>query len=185
MLWPLETHTIPPAAVRKGLVRGAWANTITGAGTLVAMAALWPVHGVWALLLALPLARLLALDITAYLLPHLYTIPLIVAGVWLGQGLVSLWLIIPVLVAREVALRLPKPMGLSGGDFMLLAAMLAWLPVHQACVAATVGCVLWLPVAFMFPKRDIPLGVPLILGWLVFSCGSALQMASSWPIYHP
>lgn len=185
MLWPLETRTIPAAAVREGLVAGMWANRITVAGSVLAVVFLWPLHGLWALVLAVPLARLLALDMTAYLLPHLYTVHLIGLGVVWGQGLGSLWVIIPLLVAREVVMRLPKPIGLSGGDFMLLAVMVAWLPVHQACIAATLGCVLWLPVAFLYPKRDIPLGVPLIAGWLVFSAGAALQVAASWPIYQP
>lgn len=51
----------------------------------------------------------------------------------------------------------------------LLAAMFAGLGAPVACWAAALGCVLWLPVAFWKPRVAQPLGVPLILGGVLFS----------------
>ncbi|MFZ2587261.1 MAG: hypothetical protein WAZ18_03985 [Alphaproteobacteria bacterium] len=183
LVWPLEARTVPAAAVRQGLVPWTWGDNLTAVGMIVAVLALAPLHGLWAVALAFPVARLAVLDASAYLLPHLYTVPVMVLGLGVGQGAQHGWWIAGVLVAREVAMRLPFKVGLSGGDFMLVAAMLGWLEPYQVCIAAAMGCALWVPVAFMFPKQDVPLGVPLIVGWLVFSLGSALPMARSWPIY--
>lgn len=123
------------------------------------------------LALAAPVfARLLALDLTAYTLPNVYTLPLLAAGLshaaymghpWqagLAAGLLALGFIAP---------RFPVAHGLGGGDFKLLAAMLAWLPLQAAAFAMAIGCFLWLPLAFWRPRTPQPFGVPLLVGWVL------------------
>lgn len=185
-LWTLEARTLPADAALPGMVAGRHADTATGVLTLLALAMLVPHYGWLALLLAFPLARLLVLDATCYLLPNLYTLPLIAGGVVYallqGHGNAALLAVALLLLMREVCLRIKTPCGLCGGDFTLLAALFSWMPLPLALMAVAVGSLMYLPVAFIFPARPVPFGVPLVAGWLVVALLSGLPWLALWPI---
>ncbi len=130
---------------------------------------LWANYGIAALAIGLIFGRLLALDLTTYTLPNIYTVPLMAVGLMhslvfggFSQAICA-WLII--LLISMVASRSHLKIGMGGGDFKLLAALFAFLPLTDACFAIALGSLLWLPVAFKHPKQSIPFGVPIILGW--------------------
>lgn len=185
-LWKLEARTIPPDAAMPGMVPPTHATTWTLVLTLLAVAMLWPSYGWLAVLLAFPLARLLVLDATCYLLPNLYTLPLIAGGVvyalMSGYGELTLLVVVLLLFLREVCLRVTWHCGLCGGDFTLLAALFSWFPLPQAFMAVAVGSLMYLPVAFIFPARAVPFGVPLVAGWFTVALLSALPFRLPWPI---
>lgn len=169
-LWPFERTTLPPDAALPGLLPGRFANAATFALLPVAALALWPLHGLLALPVAFALARLLALDAATYLLPNLYTWPLIGGGLayaWAqGKGVPATIAVLALLGLRYLTLRFPLEKGMAGGDFCLLAAMFAWLGFGGGSIAIALGCLMWLPFTLANPKRMVPLGVPLIAGWL-------------------
>jgi prepilin signal peptidase PulO-like enzyme (type II secretory pathway) len=177
-LWAFEQATVPPGAAQPGLMAGraAWLLTLLG---VPFAALLWPAYGPLALPLGLALGRLLALDLTSYLLPDLYTYPLITGGLawaWFSGHSASAIVAVGLLLAvRELTLRLPLPSrGMGGGDFTLLAALCCWMGFGDAMWASALGSLLWLPVSFKFPRRHVPLGVPVILGWAIYSCVNTL-----------
>lgn len=169
-LWPYERATLPPEAALPGVLSGKAAIVITVLMTPVAAFALWPLHGLLALPVAFAAARLLALDATAYLLPNLYTWPLIGGGLafaWAeGRGLSATAAILVLFGLRHLALTYPLDKGMAGGDFCLLAALFAWVGLGGGMVAVALGCLMWLPFTLFNPKRMVPLGVPIIMGWL-------------------
>ncbi|MCP5405445.1 MAG: prepilin peptidase [Pseudomonadaceae bacterium] len=192
-LWPLEVRALPPEALAgHRRIPAPDINRVTLVLALAIPLLLWPAYGPLALLLAFPLARLLVLDACCYLLPNLYTLPLISGGVvyaWMsGFGTPALMMVAVLLLVREGVLRLPPSrIGIGGGDFMLLAALFSWLPLAPACFAVALGCVIYLPVAFALPGRPIPFGVPLIAGWLLMALlGQTvlrdLPLREFWPI---
>ncbi|HEX2859491.1 MAG TPA: prepilin peptidase [Alphaproteobacteria bacterium] len=121
-----------------------------------------------ALATAMVFARMLALDLTTYTLPDIYTLPLLAVGLAaaaLEQQFAQVGLAMALLVLAPLAPRFPITRGLGGGDFKLLAALLAWLPLNAAAFAVAIGCFLWLPLAFWRPKTPQPFGAPLLVGW--------------------
>lgn len=121
-----------------------------------------------AVVTAVIFARLLALDLTTYTLPDIYTLPLFAVGLaaaTLQHHLPQVALAAALLAFVPLAPRFPITRGLGGGDFKLLAALLAWLPLNAAAFAVAIGCFLWLPLAFWRPKTPQPFGAPLLLGW--------------------
>jgi prepilin signal peptidase PulO-like enzyme (type II secretory pathway) len=165
-LWPWEKATLAPA----DLVLPGWLPlradgvvTLLGGilGTILLPAPLWP--------LAWVLARLAALDLTLYILPDIYTIPLLAVGLTHALQIHAMpqFLAGVVLLALQLSGQRRLQSHFGGGDFKLLAAMLAWLPLQTAAMAVAVGCIVWLPLAFWRPKAMHPFGLPLILGWLI------------------
>lgn len=171
LLTPWEKATNVTSATRQGQLPAAYAWHITAGSFVVGSIFLWPVLGVLAIPLALIFGRMLALDITTYTLPNIYTVPLLTVGIFhallhsnLASALIACLLIM--LFSHKLTYS-SLNIGIGGGDIKLLAALFAFLPVGTACWAIAAGCMLWMPVAFIKPKAMIPFGVPLILGWAI------------------
>ena len=174
VLLGFEAATVPPDAGQPGLLRPRWAWPLTGL-TVPLAALLWPAYGPLAPVLGLLAGRLLALDLTTYLLPNLYTYPLLGGGLayaWFaGHGWSSAFSVLALLALRELTLRLPSARkGLGGGDYTLLAATCCWMTLADAMWAGLLGSLLWFPFTWLAPRRHVPLGAPVILGWAVYSC---------------
>lgn len=128
-------------------------------------------YGFWGGVLALIFARMVALDLTSYALPNIYTVPMMMVGLVaaLGDGhllsTLALWLALA-LVAGFGRFYPTARLGVGEGDLKLLAAMAGFLPLPTVLIAIAMGCLLWMPIACMAPKRAVPLGVPIILGWV-------------------
>ena len=169
-LW--ERATGVQDAYTEGLVKGRYSGRLTLAICLLFGVLLVPVHGFWGGVLALIFARLAALDLTSYTLPNVYTIPMMVVGLIaaLGDGhlfaTLALWLGL-ILVAGLARVYPKARLGVGEGDLKLLAAMAGFLPLPTVLLAIAIGCLLWMPVAFMAPKRPVPLGVPILIGWVM------------------
>lgn len=170
-LAPWESATGVAQESRPGLLgtRRSGALTLLVWGALAVL--LFPVLGWQALPVGLVLARLVALDLTTYTLPNVYTLPMLLVG-WVyafQHGLAGQALLAASLLAGVGVLLggLTSRMGLGGGDFKLLASLFAFLPVFQGVCAVGLGCLLWLPVAFWAPRRPVPFGVPVVLGWVL------------------
>lgn len=175
-LWWWEEHSVPPAQRSEGWLALRHHHLATLLLLLGGLALLWPAVGWPAAVLALPLARLMALDLTTHTLPDVYTVPLIAVGMahaWVGgaftQAVATLLTVFTLLafVGRLGGGR----RGLGGGDAKLILAMFTWLPPAQACFAIGLGCLLWLPFTLRAPRRPQPFGVPLALGWLFMASG--------------
>lgn len=175
-----ERATGVPEAHTAGLVQGRYSGRLTLAVGLVFMVLLVPPYGFWGGVLALIFARLVALDLTSYTLPNVYTLPMMLVGlvVALGAGhllaTLALWLALA-LVAGFARVYPQARLGVGEGDLKLLAAMAGFLPLPTVLLAIAVGCVLWMPIAFMAPKRPLPLGVPILLGWVIVLLPLGLQ----------
>lgn len=170
-IWFFEQPTIPPGAAQPGILPLPHPGLVTLFLMIPIMVFFWPLYGPLAPVLAFVAARLLVLDLTTYLLPNLYTYPLIAGGlVWAwgqGYGPYALILVVVMLVLRAVFLSRPNlKLGMGGGDFALLAALCGWLEPQVVFCAIAIGCILWLPFTFLTPQRAVPLGVPIILGWV-------------------
>ena len=187
-LFKWERATLPASEITQGLLAHKHLTLLTllfyiPLGVLFA----WMFQSPYASLLALPFARLMALDLTTYTLPDVYTLPLITLGAAhaVTQGMpINLAIALGLMgLATLLAQRFPKA-GLGGGDIKLLTALFLWLSPANACFTVALGCLLWLPVACVFPRKPQPFGIPLILGWVLFS---AFFMASDlrYPTFLP
>lgn len=169
-IWPYERTSLPPGAELPGVLVARWGNIITAVALPVGALCLWPLHGALALPVAFALARLLALDATAYLLPNLYTFPLVAGGLVFawgeGRGLTATLAVLVLMGLRQLSLKYPLEKGMGGGDFCLLAALFAWVGLGGGSVAVAAGCLMWLPFTLSNPKRMVPMGLPIIAGWL-------------------
>lgn len=130
---------------------------------------LWPALGWAAIPTGMVFSRLLVMDLTTYTLPNIYTVPLICIGLCyalfhgqFGQAVMALCIMLSFSLTLG---HYRVSMGLGGGDFKLLAALFAFLPLTTGFWAIAVGSLLWLPIACLKPKAMVPFGVPLILGW--------------------
>lgn len=170
MWWESATGVADEA--QKGLLPGAWAGWLTLAAAVVFGGVLQAGGGLpfWvAVPVGLVWARLAVLDLTTYTLPNIYTLPLLAVG-WLyaWQNGLAAQAAGAAAVLAAVGLWGGRPAaaaGLGGGDLKLLAALFAFLPVWQGLWAVALGCAVWLPVAFAMPRRAVPLGVPVLVGW--------------------
>lgn len=183
---PWEQATGVPAAASAGLIEVRYVGRLTLGLALLFTLLLWNEWGLAGCFMALLLARLLALDLTTYTLPNIYTIPLMVAGLWaaLGDNLGSTLLVwFGLWGIGMIGRRWPQMcFGVGEGDLKLLAAMVAWLGPLPTLAAVGMGCLLWLPGAFAAPKQALPLGVPLVLGWAVVLAFPGLPAALFSPI---
>ena len=172
---PWEEATHAPRSAQTGLLPPAASFWLTAFCALAFTALLWQPYGYAAIAIGLVFGRLVALDLTTYTLPNIYTLPLLAVGLMhalsanhLAQALIACLLII--FFNKTVAaanLRMARSVGIGGGDFKLLAALFAFLPLTSAFWAIAVGSLLYMPVAFAKPKAMVPFGVPLILGWAI------------------
>jgi prepilin signal peptidase PulO-like enzyme (type II secretory pathway) len=168
--WRWEVATGAPASAYPGLLGPRWLGLLTAGMMVIFIGLLWPMVGLGGALLALPLARLVALDVTTHTLPDVYTLPLLAVALLhagLGGDNASLVAALAVLALYHAAGRVPGlawARRLGGGDYKLLAALLAGLGLPLFFSAVAVGCALWLPIACLRPKAPVPLGVPLIVG---------------------
>ena len=168
--WEIATHVVTQS--QPGILGRSFALPLTVVATLAFALVLWPVMGWGALVVGAVFGRLLALDLTTYTLPNIYTVPLLAVGFvsalfsgLIVQTLVA-WgclLLAGVLLHNRAGVRY----GFGGGDIKLMAAMLAFLPLANVFFAIALECLAWLPVAFAKPKVSIPFGVPLLVGWAV------------------
>jgi prepilin signal peptidase PulO-like enzyme (type II secretory pathway) len=176
-LAPWETATDVTPAIQKGLLPQAATSPLTAFCALALMLFLWTPLGIAAIPIALIFARLIALDLTTYTLPNIYTVPLIAVGLMhaftndqLSQALIAILLLVFFSRTLYRANLRGLSMGFGGGDLKLLAALFAFLPLTSAFWAIAVGSLLWMPIAFAKPKAMVPFGVPLILGWTILLC---------------
>ena len=174
LLTPWETATDVTPAVKNGLLPRRAATPLTLFCSLAIAIALWPVFGFCTVPIALVFGRLVALDLTTYTLPNIYTVPLLIIGLlhafthgWLMQAILALLLIYCLSLTLT---RSNLKMGMGGGDLKLLAALFAFLPLTSAFWAVAVGCLLYSPVTFAKPRSMVPFGVPLIVGWVILLC---------------
>lgn len=187
LLAPWEVATGVAQAALPGVVPGRFTSRLSWAAALFFAVLLWPVYGLSGLLIGLVLGRLLALDLTTYTLPNIYTIPLMAISffVALGNGqlgaTLALWLAL-LLVAGVVRARPHIGLGIGEGDLKLLAAMAGFLGPPGTLAAIACGCLLWLPGAWLAPKQALPLGVPLVLGWGIILAFPGLPNALFTPI---
>jgi prepilin signal peptidase PulO-like enzyme (type II secretory pathway) len=185
-LTPWEQATGVAEAASPGLAPTRWGWRLTWALTLLFALLLWGQWGLGGILLAWVLARLLVLDLTTYTLPNIYTIPLLCVGllVALGSHLLLTLVVWAALALVGLGGRTwpQEGLGIGEGDLKLLAAMLAWLGPLPFLGAVAMGCLLWLPGAFAAPKQALPLGVPLLLGWVVVLAFPYLPNALFSPI---
>lgn len=171
--WEASTHV--PEAAQPGLLPQAATGSLTALFSLLIILLLWPLYGAWSLGIGLTFGRLMALDLTTYTLPNVYTIPLLTVGVLhalttehLTQAALAIVLIFVFnRTLMKANLRAARKIGVGGGDLKLLASLFAFLPLTSACWAIAAGCILYMPVAFLKPKATVPFGVPLILGWIL------------------
>ncbi len=184
-LTPWEQATGVAEAATTGLAPTRWGWRLTWALAVVLAVVLWPGLGMVGLGVALLFARMMALDLTTYTLPNIYTIPLLAAGLLAALGD---HVLMTLLVAGALWLvgwggrRYPRRMGLGEGDLKLLVALVAWLGPLPALAALAVGCALWLPAACLAPKQALPFGVPLLLGWVAVLAYPGLPWALFSPI---
>jgi len=144
---------------------------LTLLAALVITVLLWAHYGIGALVIGLIFGRLLALDLTTYTLPNIYTVPLIAVGfvhslVFGGFAQAVLALVMLLLVSLVFS-RSSIKIGMGGGDLKLLAALFAFLPPADAFFAIALGSLFWLPVVCVKPKASIPFGVPILAGWVL------------------
>lgn len=174
-LTPWEGATHVATAAQPGLLPAAATGSLTAFLSLLITVILWPVYGPWSLAIGLTFGRLMALDLTTYTLPNIYTIPLLCMGLVHALGneqltqaalaLVLIFLFNKTLMHAN--LRAARKVGVGGGDLKLLAALFAFLPLTSACWAIAAGCLAYMPVAFLKPKATVPFGVPLLVGWVI------------------
>ncbi|RYG57801.1 MAG: hypothetical protein EON60_14125 [Alphaproteobacteria bacterium] len=172
-VWEEATHA--PTAAQPGLLPPAAAFWLTGLLAVILGALLWQPFGYLAIPIALLFGRLMALDLTTYTLPNIYTIPLLVVGLFhalsheqLAQAFIACVVIFFFNKTMAAAnLRMARSVGVGGGDLKLLAALFAFMPLTTGFWAIAAGCLLYMPVAFAKPKATVPFGVPLIMGWVV------------------
>lgn len=170
-LLPWEKATGVETASRPGLVARHWLFPLTVIASVTATALLvLPLGFAAALVGGLVLGRLVALDLTTYTLPNVYTLPLVTVGLCqaivgnhIGPALLACF-VLACLYAFTAQMRLSA--GVGGGDLKLLAAMFAFLSPVMGFTAIAVGCLVWLPLAWKKPKAAVPFGVPIIIGWL-------------------
>lgn len=169
-----------------GVVAVRHTQRLTWALALVLAVLLWPSWGFAGVMVALVFGRLMALDLTTYTLPNVYTVPLMMVGLLVAvdshlMGTLVVWLAL--LLVAGVARRWSRQGLLLGeGDLKLLAAMVGCLGPISALAALAAGCLLWLPGAWVAPKQPLPLGVPLLLGWAVVLAYPALPSVLFSPI---
>lgn len=165
--WEVATHVAE--AVQPGLLPLHRLPFLTLSCAAALILFLWPTLGWAAIPTGLVFARLLALDLTTYTLPNIYTVPLICIGLpfayFHGQLPQAAYALLIMLTFSFALSRCNVSLGFGGGDMKLMAALFAFLPLTTAFWAIAAGSILWLPVAFLKPKAMVPFGVPLILGW--------------------
>lgn len=166
-----ETSTGVAAAAQPGLLPYRAALPLTALLFGLFSVFLWPLLGLSGLVVAALFARLIALDITTYTLPNVYTLPMLaVGGVYaLTHGLFVQSLLACLLLLCLVWLlaRINATAGFGAGDLKLMAVLFAFTPAPEALFALSLGSLLWMPVAMFHPRRPVPFGIPILLGWLV------------------
>lgn len=166
---PWENATNVPLSSRPGVLPARALTPLTLLAAFLITLILWPTFHLAALLIGLVFGRLMALDLTTYTLPNVYTVPLLLVG-WAhaatnGLFTQAILVLIGIFLLAWLMRRNHYNAGIGGGDLKLLAALFAFLPATSAFFAIAVGSFLWLPVAFAKPKASIPFGVPIVLGW--------------------
>lgn len=154
-----------------GLIPPRAANALTAVLFLGLSVLFYNTHGATGFLIALLFARLAALDLATYTLPNIYTLPLLAVGVahaaTHGLLMQSLLACLMLLCILWLTIQLGNRLGLGSGDLKLIAALFAFFPADAALFALGAGSLLWLPVGFAFPRRAVPFGVPILLGWVL------------------
>ncbi|TKW61552.1 MAG: prepilin peptidase [Blastochloris viridis] len=180
---PWETATHVPQSSVTGMLTRESLTPLSLLAALVITLLLWSHYGIGALAIGLIFGRLLALDLTTYTLPNIYTVPLMVVGLVhslvFGGFLQAVLALVILLLVSLVLSRSHIKIGMGGGDLKLLAALFAFLPLTDAFFAIALGSLCWLPVAFLKPKASIPFGVPILLGWV---CLLAFTDLPNWLI---
>ncbi len=178
-LWPWEKATLSEVDFAPGWLPAHRLPALTWLFMGIMLMLLSPTAGWPAAWLALPLARLMALDLTTHTLPDIYTLPLLAVGLahaWVSGRLAEAGLAVALVAvllglvscwgrSRAGGACAPQSCGLGGGDHKLMLALFAWLPPAEACFAIGAGCVLWLPFGVWRPRHAQPFGVALGAGW--------------------
>ncbi|PIZ31587.1 MAG: hypothetical protein COY40_01655 [Alphaproteobacteria bacterium CG_4_10_14_0_8_um_filter_53_9] len=174
-LFPWERATHVADDMIDGWLDARWLGIVsTGAGLMCALT-LYTVAGWGGAFLGVVLGRMLAFDLVGYVLPDVYTLPLVAvaAAFALSHGMGDGRLLGAVLlgVAYMGMMRFQPRIGLGGGDLKLMAAMLLAMGPFTFWTSTLAACVLWAPFAFWQPKKAIPFGVPLLIGSILMFIG--------------
>lgn len=166
-----ETATGVREATQEGLVPGRASASLSLLLALVGAVLMYPAQGLVGVLAGLVFGRLMALDLTTYTLPNIYTLPLLAMGVahaathgLLTQTVLACLMLLSVFWLSN---QLGNRIGMGAGDLKLMAALFGFIPAPEALFGMGLGATLWLPVAFFFPRRAVPFGVPVLLGWVL------------------
>ena len=184
-LWPFERKAVAATELATGLIPPRFLNIATAA-LAFALVALFAVttlhlpvlHRVVLLPLAFLLARLIIVDLASMVLLNIYTAPIAVmglilapltlAGGYLNAFLGGVWCGVLFFVLSSFGYVLSKGKGgLGGGDFKLAIALGLWLGLTHAVWLPALAMLINLPLAFIFPKRELPFGPGLILAFLI------------------
>lgn len=184
-LWPFERKSVAATELETGLVPHRLLTILTAVLAIIFAALMFIGTSELDLFrralfipLAILLARLVAVDLTGMVLLNIYTAPLAVAGLilapltlaggYLNALLGGVWCGVLFFVLSSFGYVLSKGKGgLGGGDFKLAVGLGLWLGLTGAIWLPALAMLINLPLAFIFPKRQLPFGPGLILAFLV------------------
>ncbi len=169
-LWPWEQATVPLDNLHPtGLPLAAlfW-------GLLVALClCFYGAHTAGIYWLTIPLiARLAALDLSLRVLPHIYTLPLLLLGIY-ASGLLALWGILLAISLFGFTWLLtrffqPGQAVCGGGDIMLILVLAAWLGPFSLPLALLVAGGTQALALLVIRLRPLPFGPALLLSFVIF-----------------
>ena len=180
-LWPFERKTITAEELEAGLIPSKYLFWLTAALSML-FVALFAIKAsasnIIILPLAIVLARLFAVDLAALVLLNFYTAILAIAGLalapftfadgYLNAILGGVWCGVIFFLLSSFGYVLSKGKGgLGGGDFKLATALGLWLGLTGAIWLPALAMIINLPLAFIFPKRELPFGPGLILAFII------------------
>lgn len=184
-MWPIEARFVDKSEVAEGVLKEKHLLPLTiilSALLIISLLSLTSPHyplGVY-VVMAILLARLIAIDFRHFLLLDMYTLPLLISGIlcppllldvsWsetlLGSGI---GLALPLALAFGVYKWKGSTAGLGGGDIKLMAACGAWVGATFLPVFIMLACVISFVVSlFAFKDNHIPFGPGLCLSlWII------------------
>jgi leader peptidase (prepilin peptidase)/N-methyltransferase len=140
------------------------------------------------IIIAIICSRLIAIDLRHFLLPDVYTLPLLIMGVIIPPLISDISFIdtvvgavigfaVPFSIAYGVYLWKGSTAGLGGGDIKLMAACGAWVGIMSLPLLIMLTCIISLIVSFFaFKNNHIPFGPGLCIAlWLLLIFNNNIQ----------
>ena len=131
-------------------------------------------------ILALLSSRLIAIDLRHFILPDIYTLPLLILGLAIPPllGIASIYdaligagigFAVPCAIAYGMYLWKGSTAGLGGGDIKLMAACGAWIGLTPMPIFIMLACIVSFVVSiFAFKNNHIPFGPGLCIAlWII------------------